>query len=84
MVSYLKRKGELNCKSATILTDFEIHEQWIVGHEYTDLFFVSNEHMKDSLLKHNIPSSKIYVTGIPFSNRFCKHLIKIKFLKCLI
>lgn len=78
MVSYLKRKGELNCKSATILTDFEIHEQWIVGHEYTDLFFVSNEHMKDSLLKHNIPSSKIYVTGIPFSNRFLQTFDKDK------
>lgn len=66
MVSYLKKKGELNCKLATILTDFEIHEQWIVGHEYTDLYFVSNEHMKDELIEHSIPASQIFVTGIPF------------------
>ncbi len=70
MVSYLKKKEILHCKLATILTDFEIHEQWLVGYEYTDLFFVSNEHMKDALIEHNIPLSKIYVTGIPFSDRF--------------
>ena len=73
MVSYLKKKGELNCKLATILTDFEIHEQWIVGHEYTDLYFVSNEHMKDELIEHSIPASQIFVTGIPFSNRFLQN-----------
>ena len=58
---------------ATILTDFEIHEQWIVGHEYTDLYFVSNEHMKDELIEHSIPASQIFVTGIPFSNRFLQN-----------
>ena len=45
MVSYLKRKGKINCKLATILTDFASHEQWLVGHEFTDLFFVSNDNM---------------------------------------
>ncbi len=78
MVSYLKKKEILHCKLATILTDFEIHEQWLVGYEYTDLFFVSNEHMKDALIEHNIPLSKIHVTGIPFSDRFLQAFDKDK------
>lgn len=68
---------------ATILTDFEIHEQWIVGHEYTDLYFVSNEHMKDELIEHSIPASQIFVTGIPFSNRFLQNFDRKIYLKCL-
>ena len=43
MVSYLKRKGKINVTLATILTDFASHEQWLVGHEYTNYFFVSND-----------------------------------------
>lgn len=46
MVSYLKKKGKVNCKLATILTDFASHEQWLVGHEYTNFFFVSNDNME--------------------------------------
>ena len=76
MVSYLKKKGKLNCKLATVLTDFEFHEQWIVGHNFTDLFFVSNDDMKQSLLNKGVQESKIYVTGIPFSNKFLQEFDK--------
>ena len=50
MCSYLKKKGKTNVKIATILTDFAIHSQWIVGHEYTDYFFVSHLGMKKDLI----------------------------------
>ena len=50
MTSYLKRKGKINCKLATILTDFAPHDQWLVGNEYGDYFFVSNNSMKTSLV----------------------------------
>ncbi len=70
MVNYLKKKGKLDTKLATILTDFEFHEQWIVGHKFTDCFFVSNEDMKRSLVRNNVDGDKIIVTGIPFSERF--------------
>ena len=70
MVSYLKRKGKINCKLATILTDFASHEQWLIGHGYNDWFFVSNDNMEKELLDFGVAKYKIHVTGIPMSDRF--------------
>ena len=50
MCSYLKKKEKINVKIATVLTDFAIHNQWVVGHEYTDYFFVSHSGMKKDLI----------------------------------
>ena len=73
MVSYLKRKEKLNCTLATIMTDFAMHKQWLIGHEYTDYFFVSNETMKQDIINYGVAKEKIYVTGIPMSNRFTEN-----------
>lgn len=81
MVNYLKKKEKLDCPLATILTDFEFHEQWIVGHMFTNFFFVSNEDMKESLVKKNVDSEKILVTGIPFSERFLEAFNKEEIFK---
>lgn len=70
MCTYLKRKGKITAKIATILTDFAPHDQWLVGHNFTDYFFVANDKMKDYLISTNIPKEKVFVTGIPLSNRF--------------
>ncbi len=72
MVSYLKKKGKVNCVLATIMTDFAMHKQWLIGHENTDFFFVSNENMKNDIVNYGVCASKIYVTGIPMSSRFCE------------
>lgn len=73
MCNYLRRKQKIGCKLATILTDFKSHEQWIIGHESTDLFFVSNENMRQELVEKNVDSNKIHVTGIPIRNDFLKN-----------
>lgn len=74
MCSYLKRKRKINAKIATILTDFAPHSQWLVGSDYTDYFFVAHDKMKSYLLSQNIEENKIFVTGIPLSNKFlCKY-----------
>ena len=70
MVSFLKKKGLLHCKLATIMTDFAMHKQWLIGHEYTNLFFVSNDSMKQDLIAYGVAENKIHVTGIPMSSRF--------------
>lgn len=70
MVSYLKRKGKLTCTLATIMTDFAMHKQWLVGHEYTEYFFVSNDSMKQDMANYGVSKDKIFVTGIPMSDRF--------------
>lgn len=70
MCCYLKRKGKITAKIATIMTDFAPHDQWLVGSDFTDYFFVANDKMKDYLVSRNIDKSKVFVTGIPLSNRF--------------
>lgn len=70
MVSYLKRKGKVTATLATILTDFASHEQWLVGHAHTEFFFVSNPNMKNELQNYGVEEGKIYITGIPLSNKF--------------
>ena len=76
MCSYLKRKGKINAKIATIMTDFAPHDQWLIGSDFTDYFFVANDKMKQYLIKKDISESKIFVTGIPISNRFLQNYNK--------
>ena len=81
MVSYLKKKGKIHCTLATILTDFASHEQWLIGHEYTDFFFVSNDNMKQELCDYGVEEDKIYITGIPISDRFFEKFDRNKITK---
>ena len=81
MCSYLKRKNKITSKIATILTDFAPHEQWLIGKEYTDFYFVANDKMREYLINENIPESKVFTTGIPLSSRFLKPFNKIEIFK---
>ena len=76
MCSYLKRKNKIDSKIATIMTDFAPHDQWLVGHEYTDYFFVAHNKMKDYLINKGISESKVFDTGIPISENFQKQYNK--------
>lgn len=80
MCSYLKRKGKISAKIATIMTDFAPHDQWLVGSDFTDYYFVANDKMKDYLIKKNIANTKVFVTGIPLSNRFLQKYNKKEIL----
>ncbi len=70
MINYLKKKGKIQTPLATVLTDFASHEQWLIGHEYTNYFFVSNNQMKQELCNYGVSEEKIHVSGIPMSERF--------------
>lgn len=81
MVSYLRRKGKIDCKLVTVLTDFAPHDQWLIGHEYTDEFFVANEKMGKYLCDYGIEPSKVHVTGIPLSDKFFQKIDKEEIYK---
>lgn len=83
MCSYLKRKGKITSKIATVLTDFAPHDQWLVGSDYTDYFFVAHNKMKEYLISKNIPENKIFATGIPISNKFLETFNTSKILSSL-
>jgi len=81
MTSYLKARGKVHCKLATVMTDFAPHNQWLIGKEYVDYFFVAHNGMKTALAHTGIPSEKIFATGIPLSNRFLMHFNKQEIMK---
>ena len=70
MCAILKKRKQISCKLATIMTDYHIHKQWLFLPKFVDFFFVANEQMKTDLINLNIQSSKIFVTGIPVSSKF--------------
>ena len=81
MCSYLKRKGKISAKIATIMTDFAPHDQWLVGSDNTDYYFVAHENMKKYLLRKGIPNTKVFATGIPLSSKFLITFDKEKIFK---
>lgn len=70
ITAYLKETGKVNCKLATVFTDFKTQPQWLIGKDYNDYFFATNDDMKNELLNLDIPEDKIFVTGVPLSNKF--------------
>lgn len=81
MCGYLKMKGKLNCKIATVLTDYAPHNQWLVHSDYIDYYFVAHHGMKQALENLGISSDKVFATGIPLSNRFLAHYNKAETLE---
>ena len=81
MCSYLKRKNKISAKIATIMTDFAPHDQWLVGHEFTDYFFVAHDKMKQYLISKDVSENKIYATGIPISDKFKVNYNRFEIIK---
>jgi len=70
MCGYLKKHKKLDLPVFTIMTDFKYHEQWLVNHENLEKFFVSNEKMRNDLIRLGLDKQKVFSTGIPISQRF--------------
>lgn len=81
MCTFLKKHTKLDKPIANVLTDFQPHEQWLVKFDYIQYFFVSNQNMKERLVKYGIAKEKIYVTGIPISQKFSKEFNRQEILK---
>ncbi len=81
MCGILKEKQKINCKIATVLTDYAPHNQWLVKSDYIDYFFVAHYGMKTALEKTGIAPENVFATGIPLSNRFLAHYNKEETLK---
>lgn len=81
MCGYLKKHKKLDLPVHTVMTDFKYHEQWLVNHEYLETFFVSNEKMREDLIKFGIDKNKVFATGIPIAGRFTGKCNKEEVLK---
>lgn len=83
MCSYLKKKAKIDCKLATIITDFALHNQWLNNIEFTDFVFVAHEQMRKELLDRGCKDNQVFTTGIPISPRFSANYIKNEVCKAL-
>ena len=63
------------------MTDFHIHNQWLIHSDYIDYYFVANSKMKEDMLHFGIDYYKIFVTGIPISERFLEKFSKSEILR---
>lgn len=81
MCAFLKKRKKLNCKIATIMTDYAPHKQWLAHHEYIDYYFVAHIGMSTYLEEYGVASNKIFSTGIPLSHKFLMNYNKEKTLE---
>lgn len=83
MCTILKKKGKLDAKLATVITDYgeDPYNEWICNYEYIDYIFVAHKKIKETLIEKGIPFNKIFATGIPISDKFLEKYDKNKTFK---
>ena len=69
VVSRLKRSG-LSVPLCTVITDYDLHGTWISAE--VNKYLVSTTEVKQKLMVHGIPETRIEVTGIPVHPNFRK------------
>lgn len=71
MCAYLKREGKLpGIRLGTIMTDYAPHDQWLIGSEFNDYFFVAHAQMRQELISRGVAPEKVFTTGIPVAEKF--------------
>ena len=85
MCATLKKKGKINTKIATVITDYgdDPYNEWIAEHEYIDYIFVAHSKMKNKLIEKNVNPNKVFDTGIPVSSKFLQEYNKSEILNHL-
>ncbi|WP_257347149.1 MGDG synthase family glycosyltransferase [Pseudalkalibacillus decolorationis] len=63
LLGIMKKRGELSIPVVNVYTDYYINNIW--GRQFIDIHFVPDQVFKHSLTKRGVPSSQIYVQGIP-------------------
>ncbi len=64
----LKRKGVIDSKLVTVVTDFDVHRIWLSPE--TDFYAVACDWTEQKLLQLGVAREKIHVTGIPVNEKF--------------
>lgn len=68
VVSLLTTEFNLNIPIATVITDYNMHKNWITPE--SSRYYVAAEHTKAQLEAIGIESNQIQVTGIPINHQF--------------
>ena len=69
-ISRYKKKGYIDSKLVTIITDYQSHELWVQNKKTEDAIIVASKDEKRELVKKGVNPSKIRIYGIPISTKF--------------
>ena len=72
MMGMINKKYKMSTKIITILTDYASHSMWLRNHKNESAIIVSNDIVKQELIKYGVAENKIYPFGIPLSSKFKK------------
>lgn len=81
LVSKTKEKNIIDILSANVCTDYGFHSFW--HNADVNYYFVANEEIKKSLVKHGVKEASIMVTGIPIKQKFKNKLDRQEVLEKL-
>lgn len=71
MCAFLRQEGKLpGVRLATVMTDFASHDQWLIGSEQIDCFFVAHDQLRQELIDRGVAPDKIFAVGIPTAEKF--------------
>ncbi len=83
IVNKYNKKGLINSKIVTVVTDYKAHDFWLKSLTGIDAIIVSSLEERIKLLKKGFKNKQIYTSGIPISPQFNKNLDKDKIIKKL-
>lgn len=83
LISHYNRKGLINSKLVTVVTDYESCELWLNDYKCDDYLIVGDKSEVHSLVKRGIDKKKIKALGIPIAPYVNNNFNKTSFLKKL-
>lgn len=83
LIDMYNRKGIINSKLITVITDYEAHEMWLKGYKKEQAIIVGDKDEVKYLKKRGIDPDKIKPYGIPISPKVEKDFDKEKVLRKL-
>jgi processive 1,2-diacylglycerol beta-glucosyltransferase len=70
IISWLTGKGKLKTRQAIVVTDFDVHAQWLCSNY--EHYFVALDETRAHLLELGFPADKVTVSGIPIDPAFAE------------
>jgi processive 1,2-diacylglycerol beta-glucosyltransferase len=68
VVAYLKRRGKIDSRLVTVMTDFSLHSFWALDN--CDDYIVGSDTTRNLLINRGIKQDKIKVLGVPINSGF--------------
>ncbi|MGV8145427.1 MAG: MGDG synthase family glycosyltransferase [Alkaliphilus sp.] len=74
IVPSLMKKGKIEIRKATLITDYAMHKGWL--NDEIDCYFVGRRELEEEILKASANKPEIHVTGIPIEDKFMSEVRK--------